>query len=269
LEEIIDLCHKVQLAYNENLKVLKEHGMLPLFDAGYINMSRQYLTIGVNGLVEAAEFMGMKITPNEKYKEFVQGILSIVEKLNKQYRTKDVLFNCEMIPAENVGVKHAKWDREDGYFVPRDCYNSYFYIVEDQAMNIIDKFKLHGAPYIEHLTGGSALHMNLEEHLSKKQYQQLLKVAAKEGCNYFTFNIPNTICNNCGAIDKRYLHECPNCHSTNVDYMTRIIGYLKRVSNFSAARQKEAARRYYAGPNKLGQHESIQQEMMQENKQAS
>ena len=264
LEEIIDLCHKVQLAYNENLKVLQEHGMLPLFDAGYINMSRQYLTIGVNGLVEAAEFMGMKITPNEKYKEFVQGILSIVEKLNKQYRTKDVLFNCEMIPAENVGVKHAKWDREDGYFVPRDCYNSYFYIVEDQSMNIIDKFKLHGAPYIEHLTGGSALHMNLEEHLTKKQYQQLIKVAAKEGCNYFTFNIPNTICNNCGAIDKRYLHECPNCHSTNVDYMTRIIGYLKRVSNFSAARQKEAARRYYAGPNKMGQPETIQQEMMNE-----
>ena len=251
LEEVVDLCHKVQLAYNENLKELQEHGMLPLFDAGYINMSRQYLTIGVNGLVEAAEFMGIKITPNDKYKNFVQGILSIVEKLNKAYRTKDVLFNCEMIPAENVGVKHAKWDREDGYFVPRDCYNSYFYVVEDQSLNIMDKFKLHGAPYIEHLTGGSALHMNLEEHLSKEQYAQLLKVAAKEGCNYFTFNIPNTICNNCGHIDKRYLHECPACHSSNVDYMTRIIGYLKRVSNFSQARQKEASRRFYAGTDKF------------------
>ncbi len=251
LEEVIDLCHKVQLAYNENLKDLQEHGMLPLFDAGYINMSRQYLTIGVNGLVEAAEFMGLEITPNEKYKEFVQGVLSIVEKLNKQYRTKDVLFNCEMIPAENVGVKHAKWDREDGYFVPRDCYNSYFYVVEDESLNIMDKFKLHGAPYIEHLTGGSALHMNLEEHLSKAQYMQLLKVAANEGCNYFTFNIPNTICNECGCIDKRYLHECPKCHSKNVDYMTRIIGYLKRVSNFSQARQEEASRRYYAGPKKM------------------
>lgn len=251
LREVIDLCHKVQLAYNENLKELQKHGMLPLFDAGYINMSRQYLTIGVNGLVEAAEFMGLEITPNEKYKEFVQGILSLVEDLNKRYRTKDVLFNCEMIPAENVGVKHAKWDREDGYFVPRDCYNSYFYIVEDQSLNIIDKFKMHGTPYIEHLTGGSALHMNLEEHLSKEQYRQLLRVAAKEGCNYFTFNIPNTICNECGFIDKRYLHECPKCGSKDVDYMTRIIGYLKRVSNFSKARQEEAARRYYADQKKL------------------
>ncbi|MBQ9532827.1 MAG: anaerobic ribonucleoside-triphosphate reductase [Prevotella sp.] len=246
LGHIIDLCHKVQLAYNENLKELQAHGMLPLFDAGYINIARQYLTIGINGLVEAAEFMGLKITPNDDYQKFVQGILSLIEKYNRQYRTKDVMFNCEMIPAENVGVKHAKWDREDGYFVPRDCYNSYFYVVEDDSLSIIDKFKLHGAPYIEHLTGGSALHMNLDEHLSKQQYAQLLKVAAKEGCNYFTFNIPNTVCNDCGHIDKRYLKECPCCHSKNIDYMTRIIGYLKRVSNFSQARQEEAARRYYA-----------------------
>ena len=246
LGQVIDLCHKVQLAYNENLKDLQAHGMLPLFDAGYINIARQYLTIGINGLVEAAEFMGLKITPNDDYKHFVQGILGLIEKYNKQYRTKDVMFNCEMIPAENVGVKHAKWDREDGYFVPRDCYNSYFYVVEDDSLSVIDKFKLHGRPYIEHLTGGSALHMNLDEHLSKEQYLHLLKVAAKEGCNYFTFNIPNTVCNDCGHIDKRYLKECPHCHSKNVDYMTRIIGYLKRVSNFSQARQEEAARRYYA-----------------------
>lgn len=249
LSEVIDLCHKVQLAYNENLKELQKQGMLPLFDAGYINMSRQYLTIGVNGLVEAAEFMGLKISDNPDYLHFVQKVLGLVEKFNKQYRTKDVMFNCEMIPAENVGVKHAKWDREDGYFVPRDCYNSYFYVVEDDSLNIVDKFKMHGAPYIEHLTGGSALHMNLEEHLSKAQYRQLLRVAAKEGCNYFTFNIPNTICNDCGHIDKRYLKKCPHCGSENVDYMTRIIGYLKRVSNFSQARQQEAERRFYAGAN--------------------
>ena len=246
LTDVIDMCHKVQLAYNENLKELQAHGMLPLFDAGYINMSRQYLTIGVNGLVEAAEFMGLQINDNPDYLAFVQGVLGLVEKKNREYRTSDVMFNCEMIPAENVGVKHAKWDHEDGYFVPRDCYNSYFYVVEDDSLSIIDKFRLHGAPYIEHLTGGSALHMNLEEHLSKAQYRQLLRVAAKEGCNYFTFNIPNTICNDCGHIDKRYLHECPHCHSTNVDYMTRIIGYLKRVSNFSEARQQEAGRRFYA-----------------------
>ncbi|MCQ2073554.1 MAG: anaerobic ribonucleoside-triphosphate reductase [Bacteroidaceae bacterium] len=246
IEEVVDLMHKVQLAYNENLKELQDKGMLPLFDAGYINIGRQYLTIGVNGLVESAEFIGMEINDNPRYCEYVQNVLGIIEKLNRKYRSKGVMFNCEMIPAENVGVKHAKWDREDGYAVPRDCYNSYFYKVEDTTLNVIDRFRLHGAKYIEHLTGGSALHCNLEEHLTKSQYRQLLKVAAKEGCNYFTFNIPNTICNDCGHIDKRYLKECPHCHSANVDYLTRIIGYMKRVSNFSAARQVEAGKRYYA-----------------------
>ncbi len=251
IEEIVDLMHKVQLAYNENLKKLQEQGMLPLFDSGFINIGRQYLTIGVNGLVESAEFLGIKITDNEQYAHYVQEVLGIIEKLNKQYRTRDVMFNCEMIPAENVGVKHAKWDREDGYVVPRDCYNSYFYIVEDSSLNVIDKFRLHGRKYVEHLTGGSALHCNLEEHLSKEQYRNLLRVAAAEGTNYFTFNIPNTVCNDCGHIDKRYLKECPVCGSKNVDYLTRIIGYLKRISNFSEARQQEASRRYYAGQKDL------------------
>ena len=250
LEEVVDLMHKVQMAYNANLADLQAKGMLPLFDAGFINIGRQYLTIGVNGLIEAAEFLGIRITDNPDYVAFVQDVLGMIERLNKKYRSKDVMFNCEMIPAENVGVKHAKWDKEDGYIVPRDCYNSYFYIVEDQNLNILDKFRLHGSKYIEHLTGGSALHMNLEEHLSESQYRQLLRVAAKEGCNYFTFNIPNTICNTCGHIDKRYLHECPKCHSTDVDYATRIIGYMKRISSFSQPRQKEAARRFYYNGNR-------------------
>ena len=246
LEGVVDLVHKVQIAYNENLKYLNDKGMLPLFEAGYIAMSRQYLTIGINGLVEAAEFLGIPINDNERYRKFVEEILGLIERYNKRYRQKDLLFNCEMIPAENVGVKHAKWDKEDGYQVKRDCYNSYFYVVEDDSLNVLDKFRLHGRHYVQHLTGGSALHMNLEEHLSQKQYRQLLRVAAIEGCNYFTFNIPNTICNDCGHIDKRYLKACPQCQSANVDYLTRVIGYMKRVSNFSEARQEEAGRRYYA-----------------------
>ncbi len=245
LREVVDLVHRVQLAYNENLKELQSKGMLPLFDAGYINIKRQYLTVGVNGMVEAAESLGITISDNAEYQKFVGDILGLVEEYNHKYRTKDVMFNCEMIPAENVGVKHARWDKEDGYFVPRDCYNSYFYVVEDPNTDIIEKFRLHGRRYIDHLTGGSALHMNLDEHLSAAQYRQLLRVAAKEGCNYFTFNIPNTLCNDCGHISKHNLKECPKCHSHNLDYLTRIIGYLKRISNFSVDRQKEAARRYY------------------------
>jgi ribonucleoside-triphosphate reductase (formate) len=251
LEDVVDKVHKVQVAYNENLKYMQSKGMLPLFDAGYINISRQYLTIGVNGLVEAAEFLGIEINDNPQYVSFVQQVLGLIEKYNKKYRNSEMMFNCEMIPAENVGVKHAKWDREAGYQVNRDCYNSYFYKVEDETLNILDKFRLHGHQYIEHLTGGSALHLNLDEHLSKDQYMQLLRVATQEGCNYFTFNIPNTVCNDCGHINKRKLSICPKCKGNNLDYLTRIIGYMKRVSNFSQARQQEEAKRYYAKVREL------------------
>lgn len=147
--------------------------------------------------------------------------------------------------AENLGVKHAKWDKEDGYIVPRDCYNSYFYKVEDNTLTLFDKFMLHGKEFVKHLDGGSALHANLDEHLSKDQYRNLLRIASKEGTNYFTFNIPNTVCNKCGHIDKRNLDSCPVCGSKDVDKATRVIGYLKRISNFSEARQKEASKRYY------------------------
>ena len=98
LEDVIDVCHKVQICYNENLKFLQENGMLPLYDAGYINIKRQYLTIGINGLVEAAEYLGLDISPNEKYKAFVQDVLGMVEKANKSYydKKKGLMFNCEI-----------------------------------------------------------------------------------------------------------------------------------------------------------------------------
>lgn len=245
LRSQVQKIHKFQTAYNELLKDYLKDGLLTVYTAGFINLKKQYLTVGVNGVIEAAEFLGIEVSDNDTYREFMQSILKAISDENRKAKTKELMFNTEFVPAENLGVKHANWDRKDGYFVPRDCYNSYFYAVEDTSLTIFDKFKLHGKEYVKYLDGGSALHMNLEEHLTKDQYRNLLKVAAANGTNYFTFNIPNTICNDCGHIDKRYLHECPKCGSKNIDYATRIIGYLKRISNFSEARQKEASKRYY------------------------
>ena len=246
LRENVKKVHKFQTAYNELLKDYLKDGLLTVYTAGFIDMKKQYLTIGVNGVIEAAEFLGIPVNDNPTYREFMQSILKTISDENRKARTKELMFNTEFVPAENLGVKHANWDRKAGYVVPRDCYNSYFYAVEDTSLTVLDKFKLHGKEYVQYLDGGSALHMNLDEHLSKEQYRNLLRVAAVNGTNYFTFNIPNTICNDCGHIDKRYLKECPKCGSKNIDYATRVIGYLKRVSNFSQARQEEASRRFYA-----------------------
>lgn len=243
--EQVEKVHKYLLAFNEIMKDNLKANLLPIYDAGFISLDKQFLTVGVNGFVEGAEFLGIPITPNEQYFDYCEKILKPIYELNRAARTDEIMFNTEFVPAENLGVKNAKWDKEDGYFVPRDCYNSYFYIVEDESTSLVDKFMLHGSKLTKYLDGGSALHGNLNEHLTQEQYKVIMLDAIKTGCSYFTFNIPNTICNDCGHITKHHLDHCEKCGSKNIDYLTRVIGYLKRVSAFSEARQKEEARRYY------------------------
>lgn len=241
----VDDIHKYLNAFNEILKDEQSSGLLPIYDAGYISLPKQYLTIGINGLVEGAEFLGIEVTPNAEYFNYCKSILAPIQEENKKARTDEIMFNTEYVPAENLGVKNAEWDRKAGYYVPRDCYNSYFFKVEDQELSVLDKMILHGQQVVQYLDGGSACHLNLEEHLDKTQYRTLLDIAAKTGCSYLTFNIPNTVCNKCGHISKHKEAVCEKCGSTDLDYITRVIGYAKRVSKYSEARQKEARRRVY------------------------
>ena len=246
IAENVRKIHKYQIAYRQIMDEYQDQGMLPVYDAGFINLNKQFLTIGINGMVEAAESQGIQAGNNEEYKTFVRDHLKIIYDENKAAKhTTGYLFNTEFVPAENLGVKNAKWDKADGLAVNRDCYNSYFYVVEDENCHTLDKFILHGKDMIEYLDGGSALHLNLAESLSQTQYLQLFNIAAKTGCNYFCINVKITICNECETIDKRTVYQCPACNSRNVDHGTRVIGYLKRVSAFSHARQHEHDRRFY------------------------
>ena len=248
ITELTERTHKYLTAFNEILKDFYKANMLTIYSAGFIDLKKQYLTVGVNGLTDAAEFLGIEVNPNDAYKEFSNVILETINICNKKDRTRECMFNTEFVPAENLAVKHHNWDEADGYFVSKkhNLYSSYFYNPEDDSLSIIDKFKLHGREYVQWLDGGSALHMNLKEHLSKEQYRQLMRVAAAYGTNYFTFNVKNTVCNDCGYISKHTLQVCPKCGSTNLDYLTRIIGYLKRIKDFSAPRQEEAENRFYS-----------------------
>jgi len=252
LESEINKIHKYQVAYRKLIEEYEQAGMLPAYNAGFITLDKQFLTIGINGMVEAAESKGIKVENSEVYKEFVTNNLKIIFEANKKAKKEyGYMFNTEFVPAENLGVKNAKWDREDGLFVPRDCYNSYFYAVEDNSINTLDKIMLHGNEIIQYLDGGSALHLNLEEAPNKDGFLKLINATALAGCNYFCFNIKITICNSCGHIDKKTLQKCSKCNSVDVDYGTRVIGYLKRISSFSTSRQIEHnIRHYHTGKTK-------------------
>ena len=247
VRELTERVHKYQTAFNETIKDFLEAKMLDVYDAGFIDMKKQYLTVGVNGITDAAEFLGIQVSVNDEYKEFVNNILETINIANRKDKTRECMFNTEFVPAENLAAKNYKWDKKDGYWVSpnRNLYSSYFYNPEDDSVNVLQKMVLHGRDFVKYLDGGSALHANLKEHLSQSQYRQLMKAAAKNGCNYYTFNIKNTVCNDCGYISKHTLDVCPHCGSKNLDYLTRVIGYLKRISSFSEPRQEEAGKRVY------------------------
>ena len=247
VRELTERVHKYQTAFNETIKDFLEAKMLDVYSAGFIDMKKQYLTVGVNGITDAAEFLGIQVSVNDEYKEFVNNILETINIANRKDRTRECMFNTEFVPAENLAAKNYKWDKKDGYWVSpnRNLYSSYFYNPEDDSVNVLQKTVLHGKDFVKYLDGGSAYHCNLQEHLTQPQYRQFMKAAAKNGCNYFTFNVKNTVCNDCGYISKHTLDVCPHCGSKNLDYLTRVIGYLKRISSFSEPRQEEADKRVY------------------------
>lgn len=251
LRDQVQKVHKYQLATKEFFKGFMEANMLDSYREGFIDMNKQFLTIGINGLLESAEYLGLEANNNDRYKEYISKILKVIYHENKEAKKEyGILFNTEMVPAENLGVKNYNWDKEDGYVVPQDrnCYNSYLYKVEDVDIDPIDKFFLHGKDNLKYLDGGSALHLNLEEYPTKEAYKKLYKIASKTGCNYWTTNVAITCCEekDCGYIDKRTLDHCSKCGSKNISHATRVIGYLRKIRNFSPERQKEADKRFYA-----------------------
>ena len=251
LKEQVEKIHKYQAATREVFKKFLDANMLDVYREGYIDMSKQFMTVGINGVLEAAEFMGYTANNNEEYKKFTASLLKVIYETNQKGKQEHkIMFNTEFVPAENLGVKNYNWDKADGYIVPetRNCYNSYLYRVEDTEIDPIDKFFLHGKENLQYLDGGSALHLNLEEYPTKETYKKLYTVAAKTGCNYWTWNIAITCCEekDCGYIDKRTLDHCSKCGSKNVTHATRVIGYLRKISSYSPERQKEADKRFYA-----------------------
>lgn len=247
ITEMTERVHKYQRAFNDIIKDFLNANMLDIYRAGFINMRKQYLTVGVNGLTDAAEFLSIDASLNPEYEEFVNMILETINISNRKDRTRDCMYNTEFVPGENLSNKNYNWDKKDGYYVsPKHImYSSYFFNPEDTRLSILDKMKLHGNAFVKYLDGGQAAHLNINEHLSFDQYRQLLKVASEYGCSYFTFNCRNTVCNDCNYISKDTLEVCPKCGSKNLDYLTRIIGYLKRESSFCEPRQVEAKMRYY------------------------
>lgn len=251
LISILKRVYKYHIAFKTMLYDLEDRGMFAASNGGYIYINKLYSTIGINGLNEAAQFLGLEVSNNKEYVKFLQLVLGTIKEQNKIHSIQDkkrpFLFNSEVVPAEGLGGKNYNYDVKDGYWTPEgiNLYNSYFYNAHDDT-SVLDKFILHGKQTYQYTDGGSALHCNLEEHLSKEQYLKLIDFAIKEGTSYFTFNIPNSKCEDCNHIVKAPIKVCPKCGKHNITWYTRVIGYLRPIKAFGEDRQIEAAKRIYS-----------------------
>lgn len=248
VKELLSRVHKYLVAHHSIIKRYIDSGILPAYTAGFIHLNKQFLTVGINGLLEGLESKGISpVADKDAYVDVVSHILRLIYNMNKDaHKAYGVRFNTEFVPAESLGVKNAEWDKRAGLFVPRDCYNSYFYPVEDQSLDMIDRLILHGRDTIKYLDGGSACHLNIDNLLSFEQAKKLIELAGKFGVNYWTFNCLSTICDSCGYINPNTENQCIKCgERENIDYATRVIGYLKRVSSYSKERREEERRRVY------------------------
>lgn len=102
LTSILERVYKYHIAYNELLWDMYDANLLPVYKAGFIDLNKQYLTIGLNGLNQAAEFLGISCNDNKEYKDFCQLIFSIIKENNTKNKGKFnnhvLTFNTECVP---------------------------------------------------------------------------------------------------------------------------------------------------------------------------
>ena len=249
IKTILDRVYKYHIAYNSILHDMYNSNLLPVYKAGFINLDKQYLTIGIVGFSASAEFLGYNINDNKEYQDYCQSVFSFIKQQNQLNKTKTETYNSELVPAENCGAKLYDYDKANNYWVPNNInlYTSYIFRPYDKNISVLEKIRMHGKDFIgDELDGGSSCHINLDSHPSYEQYLKIVKYAAEVGCQYFGVNVPNSECQDCGYITKQPITVCPKCGSKHISYWDRIIGYLSKIENWGKARQIEQKTRVYS-----------------------
>ena len=96
---------KAQVLYKELMKGTSlEDYLKSILDRVY-EYQRAYKT---------ARFLGMEVSDNKDYMDFITYIFSTINEYNKYNSSKKFMFNLEIVPAESLGVKNYNWDKKDG-----------------------------------------------------------------------------------------------------------------------------------------------------------
>ncbi len=236
LEDLVGVCSRINHTKRHIVKKRIDNGNLPLYSHGFMDLSKQYSTLGVNGLNEACEIMGYDIL-EEAGQEFVIKTLNRIngenDKWAKRYKTAH---NCEQIPGENVSVKLADKDRLLGFNTEYAMYSNQFIPLTSRA-DMLDRIRLQGM-FDKHFSGGAICHVNVEQRIDDyTRIVDLIEAAAGMGVVYFAINYNIQRCES-DHMTVGSKESCPVCADPIVENLTRVVGFLTSVSNWNKTRRE-------------------------------
>jgi ribonucleoside-triphosphate reductase len=235
LRYLVELCFKINYVKLQIVTDRIKNGFHPLYQHGFIDVKKQYLTSGVNGLNELIELAMFDPLSNEGVKcglDIIECVNEVNNALGKQY---NVPVNVEQIPAENVSIKLADKDTLLGYNDGRYLlYSNQFIPLITQA-DLLDRMRLQGV-YDEHFSGGAIWHLNVENRIDADTIAELIEMSAEKGIIYFAVNYNYQECED-GHIDVGRQEYC-KCGKKIVDNYTRVVGFLTSTKHWHKVRRE-------------------------------
>lgn len=249
LESYVSAAQDILDTHREIVADNIERGKLPLYTYGFMNLKKQYSTVGFIGLNEAVEQMGGNIQ-NDGGLEFAKQIIDKINAMN-QKRTKEDgnIRNCEQIPGESAAVDLAKIDK---ILYPDKCeYKLYAnqFIPLWTNVDVTERIRLQ-AVFDSKCDGGSIMHANIDSELTKDQMYDLIKYTCKQGVVYWAINMLQVRCKTCNKLFIGKFDKSP-CHNADVEKYIRVVGFLTPISSWLPERREEYEHRQIYSPNQI------------------
>ena len=246
LDKNINYCQEVNRCKMNFIKKDIKAGAHPMYDLGFVSLDHQYATLGINGLYECCVELGHDYR-EPKNREFVEKLLKHINSVNDAYGETVLkhIVNVEQVPAENVAVKLASMDRLQGINDKYEIYaNQFIPLVTTTEGGILDRISIQGE-LDEYFSGGSILHINLDQECDPEDFIQLGKYAIQNGVRYFGINYPSNYCHECHKSFMGKIDTCPHCGSKDFETWCRVIGYSIPINNYNKVRRKEYGDRVF------------------------
>ena len=228
---------KINHAKRNIVRKRVESNHMPLYTLGFMELSKQYSTTGVNGFYECLTLRGKNILTEEgqDYAVHLMEILNDeIDKMQKEFKSPH---NCEQVPGENSSIKLCKKDKYIGSDLGLDLYSNQFIPLTVET-DMLNRIRIQGK-LDAYFSGGSVLHLNVEEGVENPEdIENLIEYCVKAGVVYFAITYLLNKCEN-NHMTVGHKDTCPICGGKIIGKYTRVVGFLTCVDFWHQVRREK------------------------------